>query len=169
MKTWLRLLLVVATVGGGFTGLSVTASAFSAFVEHGLFSELIGFGFIALYAFVTAAGLLFVYNPRRTQPMLAAIALQIPWVSLPVFEYHFAAASYVALILVLPQGPGLIGTDFDWGAQLGAYAQFRFGDLQRGPSKVGINLFAVLLYVLLRLSVRRFNRSPKPASVLPTG
>jgi hypothetical protein len=169
MKTWLRLLLVVSTVGGGFTGFSLAANGFSSFMEHGLATGLGGLTIMALYGFVTAAGLLFVYDSRRTRPMLAAIALQIPWVSLPVFEYHFAAASYIAITLVLPQGPGLIGTNVEWSALLGADCKFRFASVLEGPSSVGINLFAVLLYVLLRLSVRRFSRSPEAAPTLPAG
>lgn len=153
MKTWLRLLLVVSTVGGGFTGFSITTSAFSSFIEHGLATELVGLSMMALYAFVTAAGLLFVYDSRHTRPMLAAIALQIPWVSLPVFEYHFAAASYVAVTLGPPQRAGQIVT-YGLIADLGANCKFRFASVLEGPWSVGINLFAVLLYVLLQVSVR---------------
>ncbi len=166
MKTWLRLLLVLSTVGGGFAGLSYVVDAFGGLEKRGLFTEVVGLAFIGFYAFVIVAGLLFVYDPRHTQPMLVAFALQIPSVSFPVFECHISAASYVATFLVLPQGPGLVGTHVEWSAQLGAYAQFRFADLQEGPSKVGVNLFAVLLYVLLRLSLRARNHSPEPAPTL---
>jgi hypothetical protein len=163
MKTWLRLLLIVATVGGGYTGFSITAGTFSSFIPHGPFTELIGLTFMALYAFVTAAGLLFVYDPCWTRPMLVAIALQIPWVSLPVFEYHFAAASYVAATLGPPRQAGQLLT-YALTADLGADFKFRFASVLSGPWSVGINLFAVLLYVLLLLSSRTPARSPELAS-----
>ncbi len=165
MKTWLRLLLVVATVGGGFTGLILTANAFGSFIERGLAAELISLAFIALYAFVIVAGLLFVYDPRRTRPMLVAFVLQIPWVSLPVFEYHFSAAAYVAATLGPPQRVGEIVT-YGLIADFGADFKFRFASVLEGPWSVGINLFAVLLYVLLQLSIRATSRSHEPAQII---
>jgi hypothetical protein len=168
MKTWLRLLLVLATVGGGFAGLSTTTEVFGTLKEHGLAVELVGLTSITLYAFVIASGLLFVYDSRLTGPMLVAFALQIPWVSLPLFGYHFAAASYAVVTLGPPQWAGQIVT-YGLSADLGAYFKFRFAAPQEGPWSVGINLFAVLLYVLLRLSVRASSRSPEPASTLPAG
>jgi hypothetical protein len=163
MKTWLRLLLVVSTVGGGFTGFIVAAEGFRSFLERELATKLLGLTMMALYAFVTAAGLLFVYDSRRTRPILAAIALQIPWLTLPVFEYHFAAASYVAVTLGPPQRAGQLLT-YGLSADLGATCKFRFASLLEGPWSLGVNLFAVLLYVLLRLSLRGASRSPGPAS-----
>lgn len=153
MKTWLRLLLVVSTVGGGFTGFSLMAGSFNSFMEHGLATELVGLTLMTLFAFVTITGLLFVYDSRCVRPMLAAIALQIPWMSLPVFEYHFSAASYVAVTLGSPQRAGQILT-YGLIADLGAYGRLRFTSVLEGPWSVGINLFAVLLYILLRVSLR---------------
>jgi hypothetical protein len=165
MKTWLRLLLVVLTVGGGFTGLTSTVNAFGAFEKYGLAAEVVGITFMVLYVFIVAAGLLFVHDSHCTRPMLVALALQIPWVSLPVFEYHFAAGLYAAVTLGPPQAAGQLVT-YGLTADLGANWQFRFASVLEGPWSVGINLFAVLLYILLRVSIRGTGRSAEPASTL---
>lgn len=154
MKTWLRLLLVLMTVGGGFTGVSVTSNLFDSSNKNGSVAVVITLIFMALYAFVVAAGLLFVYDSRRVGPMLVAFALQIPWVSLPVFEYRFAAGLNAAMAF----GPPRVAQDalsmIDLSGHLETAFQFRFGTVQEGPWRIGINLAAALLYVLLWLSVR---------------
>jgi hypothetical protein len=153
-------------VGGGFTGVSLTSNLFNGPNMNGPLAVAIASLFIALYAFVVVAGLLFVYDSRRTGPMLIAFALQIPWVSLPVFEYHFAAGLNAAMAF----GPPRVAQDalsmIDLSGHFETAFQFRFGEVQEGPWRVGINLFAVLLYVLLRLSLRTLRRSPQPAPVL---
>jgi hypothetical protein len=162
MRTWLRLLLVVLKVGGGFTGLSSTVGAFGTFEKYGLFAELVGLVFMALYLFVVTAGLLFVHDSRRTRPLLVAFALQIPWVSLPVFEYHFAAGLYAAVTLGPPKLAGQLFT-YELTGDLGANWKFRFASVLEGPWSLGINVFALLIYVLLQLSIRRFSLSQEPA------
>jgi hypothetical protein len=167
MKTWLRLLLVALTVGGGFTGLTYTLNAFGGFEKYGLAAELVGLAFMALYAFVIVAGLLFVHDLHCTRPLLVAIALQIPWVSLPVFEYHFAAGLYAAVTLGPPQLAGQFVT-YGLTGDLGANWKFRFASVLEGPWSLGINLFALFIYVLLRLSLRKTSRPREPVSTLTT-
>jgi len=62
MPTWLRMVLVPASVGGGFTGFVVCTVALA---SGGLppSSRLIAAAFAAPYASVVAAGLLFVHHP----------------------------------------------------------------------------------------------------------
>lgn len=155
MKTWLRLLLVLMTVGGGFTGVTVTSNLFNNSKEYVVAIALI---FTILYAFVVAAGLLFVYDSHRTGPMLVAIGLQIPWVSLPVFEYHFAAGLNGALVFGPPRMAQDLGTMIELRSDFLTSFQFRFGAIQEGPWRVGINLFAAILFIMLWWVGRRAPR-----------
>lgn len=154
MKTWLRLLLVLMTVGGGFTGVTVTSNLFNNSKEYVVAIALI---FTILYAFVVAAGL-FVYDSHRTGPMLVAIGLQIPWVSLPVFEYHFAAGLNGALVFGPPRMAQDLGTMIELRSDFLTSFQFRFGAIQEGPWRVGINLFAAILFIMLWWVGRRAPR-----------
>jgi hypothetical protein len=79
MKPWLRLTLITATVGGGFTGIAVTVQAL---LNPQNQSPLLLMGFfLALFTYVTVSGLIFVQNPERKRPLIAALAIQIPWIS----------------------------------------------------------------------------------------
>jgi len=173
MKTWLRLLAVLMTVGGGFVGVTITFNLFGGPNKGGSPEAVVASIFMALYGFVVAAGLLFVYDPRRTRPMLVAFALQIPWLSLPVFEYRFAAG----LNAVVAFGPsqaaqGALSMIHFGGASETAF-RFSFGTLQEGPWRIGINLVAALLYILLWMSVRtsskRQNHIPRAVQVRGSG
>lgn len=154
MKTWLRLLVVLMTVGGGFTGLSITFGAFERVTNAGSLTIATLWIFMAMYAFVAAAGLLFVYDPNKTGPILVAFALQIPWLSLPVLEYHFAAGLSTAIAF----GPARVAQDalsmVDLGGHFETAFQFSFGTVQEGPWRIGINLIAAMLFVLAWLSAR---------------
>jgi hypothetical protein len=97
MKTWLRLVLITMTVGGGFAGVLITGQLLFNSGSQGLAYSVIMAVFLALYAFVTASGLLFVYNPRRIHPLFAALAIQIPWISSPLLVYKVAAGFHLVL------------------------------------------------------------------------
>ena len=139
MKAWLRLTLITMMVGGGFTGLVVTLQALIRSQDQPPAYFVLMGAFLALYAFVTVSGLLFVENPKKTGPLLLAIALQIPWISSPFITYRFAAGAQVSL--------GFIGGKVVGGVRLGSDWEFYF--LSRIHWGLGVNLFAVLILILL--------------------
>lgn len=101
---------------------------------------LISIAFMALYAFVTIAGVLFALDERRTKPLRLALCLQIPLISSPLIAYRFSAG--FSLIVAL------IGTELGVNFWLGSIWQFNlFGEL---PWGIGINLFALLMLFLIR-------------------
>lgn len=108
-----------------------------------------GLGFLALFAFITTSGLVFVHNPQRTELLMISTALQIPWVSSPLLAYRLAAGFQVSV--------ALIGGRLNGGFRLGS--DFQINVLQRLPWGVGVNLFALLLLVLLV----RSRRAPNPS------
>ena len=103
MKTWLRLTLITMTVGGGFAGVLITCHSLVHSEGQGLPYLVIMAAFLTLYTLVTASGLLFVHDPRRVQPLFAALAIQIPWISSPLIVYKVAAGFHAR--------PGLSGGD----------------------------------------------------------
>lgn len=159
MKTWLRLLLVLETVGGGFTGMVVIFSAFS---SHSIIQDLLLVVFFALYGFVTASGLLFVHNPKRTALLKAALALQIPVVALPFFLYEFASGLFAFFTWSIPLSQNRIGFHFNWNIFFGARFQILFGS-NHSPLVFGVNIAALLLLILLHHATQ----SSDPAVVEP--
>ena len=147
MKPWLRLTLITATVGGGFTGIAVT---FQALLDPRNQSPLLLMGFfLALFTYVTVSGLIFVQNPERKRPLIAALAIQIPWISSPFVVYEFAAGCRAVLSLRMPEQVGL---PIDTYIPLGS--GWRFFLLQSNPWSIGINIFPLVILVSLLRSIR---------------
>jgi hypothetical protein len=149
MKTWARVLLVLAAVGGGCSGVVAALPLFSSLSTQGLRYALFVFIVFAVYSSLVAAGLLFVYDANRTRPMLLAFALQIPWVDLPGFRYQIYSLLYAAVTFGPPHGNGRIGTYIEWSANLGTHVELRIGGLPVGDWSVGANLFALMIALLL--------------------
>jgi len=149
MKTWLRWLLIVLSVGGGFTGIAVTFEAL--FRNEASLGVWLACGFaILLYMFVVVSGLIFADSPTRTLPLVAALIIQIPWVSSPIFDYGFCAGFRISA--------GLLDGKIVLNGRLGSYFEiFFFGSSH--PWGVGINFFALLVLILLL----RYRRTPDTA------
>jgi hypothetical protein len=147
MKPWLRLLLVTVSVAGGFTGMGVVIANFAN--AHSAVQMTLWVVFLGLYGFVTISGLIFLYDPKRTRPLVAALALQIPWISSPVLVYQFAAGVLAAITLGTPEETDRIGVHLGGSLLFGAHFQFRLGSNVDVPISVGVNVVAVVLLVLL--------------------
>ena len=160
MKTWLRLTLVTVTIGGGFTGFALTFEKLWSPQGLGIAAIVIYIVFLLLFAFATASGLLFVHDPHRVRPLLAALALQIPVVSTPLLVYKFCAGAYLIATVGSPRQSGNFGLYFGWSAGLGT--MFRFSWNQKDfPGDIGVNLCALLLFILLWKSTQ----TPQPAKL----
>ncbi len=139
MKEWLRLTLVTMTIGGGFTGVAITLQAMVTGREQSPLGYVLMSMFLALFAFVTVSGIVFVHNPNRTSLLVVALVLQVPWVSSPIFAYKFAAGFQIC--------GAVMGGNFAGGFRLGSDFQINF--FQQLPWGIGINFFALALLVLL--------------------
>jgi hypothetical protein len=144
MKSWLRLTLITVTVGGGFTGVAITLQALCERLNQPPAYYVLMMAFIAIFAFITSSGLVFIQNPERTDLLIIALGLQIPWVSSPIIAYKLAAGFQVCV--------ALIGGRIAGGFRLGSDFQINF--FQRLPWGAGINLFALALLVLLLRATR---------------
>lgn len=149
------LALIALTVGGGFTGFALTLQYLLALQAQQPIYFLTAFAFLALYAFVTLSGLLFVHNPQRTLPLFIAVGLQIPWISSPLLAYRFTAGLQATV--------GLTGGTFAW--RLGLGSDWHCSVFQKLPWGAGVNLIAVLMLVLLAHSHVR--QSPCPLVDVP--
>jgi len=154
MKTWLRLTLVTMTIGGGFTGIALILQTMTTQRNLSAATYVLILAFLALFAFVTISGLIFVHNPQRTTPLMVALALQIPWVSSPIITYKFAAGFQISA--------ALIGGQINAAIRVGSDFQIYF--LQRLPWGAGINLFAVAMLVLLVRATSMPNPQSQPAA-----
>lgn len=155
MKSWLRLTLITVTVGGGFTGVALTLQLLLR-PSQPLAYYLLMVAFLALFAFITVSGLVFVHNPQRTDLLIVALALQIPWVSSPIITYRLAGGFQVSV--------ALIGGRFAGGFRLGS--DFQINVFQLLPWGAGVNLFALALLVLLLRSTRMPDKALQPTATL---
>lgn len=163
MKTWLRLLLVTVTVGGGFGGVILALDLL--YHLNGWRQFMLSVIFFLCFLFVTVAGLIFVHNPKRTGLVLAALAMQIPWISSPVFVYQFATGLYAAVTLGTPDQSNRFGLHLGFSMQFGTIANGNIGSYEEVPWTVGANVFALILFILL-LRNRRLDKALKESEVV---
>ncbi|HTW78164.1 MAG TPA: hypothetical protein VME23_01345 [Terracidiphilus sp.] len=141
----IRIVLVLATVGGGFAGILAAANGFwTTNVADNRLLELLWFSLVT-YSIITIAGLIFVIRGRVGRFMMLALGSMVPWIDLPGIEFHLTSVMYTAITFGPPHSAGRIGAYFEWSAQLGSQFQLRIGGSPNGDWNLGINLFAVLL------------------------
>jgi len=168
MNLWLRLTLITMTVGGGFTGLAATCHALqSSFNSHSQTPlNLLMMGvFLVLNAGVIASGLLFVCDPHRTNPLLAALAVQIPWISSYLIAYRFATGFELVLSVNGPAKGEDLAFHLGWAFFLGTSWSLSFS--QEHQFGLGVNVWALTMFVLLWRSVRTPLPVLQPATSMP--
>jgi len=170
MKTWIRLVLVLITVGGGFSLFIVSITSLPPELTQGtpvtkvlaaiLVCMMIGSGVL-----VTVSGLLFVHDPRCIWPMRIGLAIQIPWLSCPLMTYRMMCGAGLTILTSVkpPENVMLIGTHFAWFPEFGTTYNLRIAEY---PWGFGINLVALFFFLLVG-AVARTQRSSAPASDEP--
>ncbi len=155
MKPWLRLTLITTTVGGGFTGFAATFRA----LQSGLSSHsqptlnlLTMVLFLILNAGVTASGLSFVYDPNRTEGLIASLAIQIPCISTSLITYRFATGCELVLSITGPAKGEDLAFHLGWAYFLGS--SWTLSISEERQFGLGVNVWALTMLVLLWRSVR---------------
>jgi hypothetical protein len=155
MKPWLRLTLIMMSVGGGFTGFALTfqvlQSGLSSHTEPPLNLLIMGI-FLLLNAGVAASGLLFVHDPGCTRPLAASLAIQVPWISSSFLTYRFASGLELVLSATGPEKGEDFAFHFAWKCFIGS--SWSFSISQEHPVGFGINLVAFALLIFLWRSAR---------------
>ncbi|HTW94815.1 MAG TPA: hypothetical protein VMD30_08485 [Tepidisphaeraceae bacterium] len=137
MKVAFRWLLLVFTIGGGFTGVVLTTELMFQ-PQNAMNLALLGC-MTALYAFTVVAGLLFADHPRRIWPLIVAWIMQVPWISSPVIAYGFGEGLRLTVAVA--------DSKLTWGLRFGT--DFQFFLFQDRPVAIGLNLVALTFVILL--------------------
>jgi hypothetical protein len=149
MKPWLRLAIITLTVGGGFAGFATALQGVITGNAQPQPHLMLAGGFAVLYAFVLTSGLLFAHDQGRTIPLMAAFALQVPWLSTPFVAYQFTAGLHITV--------GFVGARLFCSYNIGTEMQCNV--LQDLPFGAGINIVALAILILLACSFQRRNEA----------
>src|ERR1700722_774134 len=95
VKTWIRLVLVVLNVGGGFMGCVLALTALG--VQRPLYHDLSAPVGLVLNLFVLVSGLILVVSPTRIVPVIVALLIQIPEIWTTTFGYQFEPGASIRL------------------------------------------------------------------------
>ena len=144
MRTILFRLIGILEIAGGLYGV---AAALHRLLPFGSAHEsVIALISLALYGFVLAAGVQLLDGSDRGVRMSSwAQLLQLPLIALPIFSYALHCGAFVNVFATLQAAPRL-GIDWHFGSQ-------GFVLAVGGPavSRLGINLLALLSWLVLRL------------------
>jgi hypothetical protein len=143
MRTVLFRLIGVLEIAGGFYGVAAMLHRLLPFGAHDSLIALLG---LALYGFVLAAGIQLVAGSEQGVRMSRwAQLLQLPLIALPVVSDGLHCGAFVNVFATLQATPRL-GLDWHLGSQ-------GFVLAVAGPSvsRLGINLLALLSWLVLRL------------------
>ncbi len=143
MRTVLFRLIGVLEIAGGFYGVAAMLRRLLPFGAHDSLVALLG---LALYGFVLAAGIQLVAGSEHGVRMSRwAQLLQLPLIATPLFSYGLHCGAFVNVFATLQATPRL-GLDWHFGTQ-------GFVLAAAGPavSRLGINLLALLSWLVLRL------------------
>ena len=144
MRNILFRLIGILEIAGGLYGVAAMLHRLLPFGSaHDSVIALLG---LALYGFVLAAGVQLIDGSERGVRMSSwAQLVQLPLIALPVFSYALHCGAFVNVFATLQSAPRL-GIDWHLGTQ-------GFVLTVAGPSvsRLGINLLALLSWLVLRL------------------
>lgn len=149
MKAWLRLVLVLFLVGGGFVDLASCATLFPQLSDKGTAGVFLFVVMLLCAAFQVISGLMVTQKPRSTGILRAAIALQIPWITSPLLSYRLMGGAgfwIMASSAPLSDAGQFIGSLY-WRFQFGGFESMGIGESL--PWSLGVNLIALTLFLLL--------------------
>jgi hypothetical protein len=144
MRIILFRLIGILEIAGGLYGV---AAALHRLLPFGSAHEsVIALISLALYGFVLAAGVQLLDGSDRGVRMSSwAQLLQLPLIALPIFSYALHCGAFVNVFATLQATPRL-GIDWHFGSQ-----GFVLALAGPGVSRLGINLLALLSWLVLRL------------------
>lgn len=151
MKLWQSRALGIVDVGGGAIG--ILASFTALYSNFGIAAVIVIPPFILLYCFAVFTGVL---TLERSETAIRANwwlwLIQIPIFTSPAFSYIFSCGALLATSIQLSP----VNYKFNW--MVGS--QFKLTINQNDPLMIGINIFAILVFVW----VGRLKTRPAPHS-----
>jgi hypothetical protein len=139
IKAWFRWMVLILTIGGGFTGLALIVQGIFQLQTRQLSYLFLYTPFVILYGSTIVSGLLFADNPKNTILLKIALIAQIPWFSSPVLAYSFGAGLRITA--------GILGDHLNASFRIGS--DFQISYFQGLPWGIGVNVFALAVLVLL--------------------
>ena len=162
MRAWLRRLLIVLTVGGGFLGLvlGVPALVYAARADSPRLVEALVFAPVYLYAIYLGIRLADGHKPLWG--LLFYFGLQVPWIDCPSFSYRFYSGAMVSL--------NFTDAGQSWFAAVGYLQQLLISPQM--PTNFGVNIIALLIVIALiipdlrtlEVTDERSNQSMQPTA-----
>lgn len=146
-RAWIRFALLALTILGGLQGIVICLQGLFSPDSQGFGTSVLISAFLMAYIFVAAAGAVFWRRPNQTKPLKWALAIQIPWISLPGLVYKFSAGLYLSGALIARHQADKYSAGFHWAFQLGSSFELRL--LQDTQIEVGVNVAALAALLLL--------------------
>lgn len=163
MNRWIRRLLLVAEIGGGFLGLALVLHTLMAKPVNTV-TAVVSAIFSGLFLFGIIAGLALVERPALGLRLSAVYqALQVPVFASPLVTYLFMSGLMVGVVVRPQNGFPNLSANLYFGSQ------FQFFIHQSAPLQVGINLVPVALLIALRSTMRAIARPRRPGTLAKTG
>lgn len=143
MNIWLRRLLLILTIGGGFVGIALTIQFFTQADKVIAYVMLVAFS--GLYGYGIFVGIKLSEGPPLLKHLRLYFGLQIPFISSPVIAYRFCSGLQATVAMVQ--------SSLKWDFRLGVEGQFAI--LSSAPWGIGVNFVALAIVFLLysRLAV----------------
>ena len=144
MRSFLFRLIGILEIAGGFLG--VVASVRRLLPLGSTYESLMALIALAVFGFILVAGVLLVEGSERGVAFSrVAQLLQLPLLATPVLSYALHAGAYINVFATLQAAPRL---GIDW--HLGTHG-FVLAIAGPAVSRVGINLLALLSWLVLKL------------------
>jgi hypothetical protein len=144
MRSFLFRLIGILEIAGGFLG--VVASVRRLLPLGSTYDTLMALIGLALFGFILIAGVLLMEGSERGVAFSrVAQLLQLPLLATPVLSYALHAGAFVNVFAVIHGGVRL-GLDY----HLGSHG-FVLAVAGPGVSRIGLNLLALLSWLVLRL------------------
>lgn len=144
MRTILFRLIGILEVAGGFYGVAVMLRRLLPF--GGAHTSLVAVIGLVIFAFVLLAGVeLLAGSERGVRMSRWAQLLQLPLIALPVFSWGLHSGAFINVFATLQATPRL-ALDWSFGSQ-----GFMLAAAGPAVSRLGINLLALLSWLVLRL------------------
>jgi hypothetical protein len=158
MNPWLRRLHLVLTIGGGFAGLAVAFTTMGDSFRQSLPDDVLIIGATLYFLCAIVVGVRLADGAASRTSLLWLYGVQVPLLSSPVIAYHLSLGAHIYV--------GVLGASFYWNLQFGDHYSVSLGnsDLLWG---VGINLFALGMYVITSRTMPSNNRLERSRKSVP--
>ncbi|HAS8156254.1 hypothetical protein [Vibrio vulnificus] len=153
MNKYLKGILILLLVGGGFGGLlEIIVFSLSNTSSHPLVNFIFVIGFVIL-SFQIYAGMVLVFNDGKITPAIISLIMQIPIIWLPAFAYQFSSGF---LIYIIHQSPIIQA-----GWHVGDYLVLHIGPNSPFKLGFGVNIIAATLLIILLITSMKSIREKK--------